>query len=51
MLGLYFGLPGAKLYRQFLTEKVIEFPKETKIIVEAAYAAEEMLSNKDKLAI
>ena len=50
MLGLYFGLPGAKIYRQYLTENVIKYPKETKIIIEAANIAEQMVENKNLLA-
>ena len=50
MLGLYFGLPGAKIYRQFLSENVLKYPKETKIIIDAANIAEQMVENKNLLA-
>ena len=49
MLGLYFGLPGAKIYRQFLNENVIKYPKETKVVIDAAYLAEQIVDNKELL--
>ena len=50
MLGLYFGLPGARLYRKMLSEILTKYDNDPKLIIEAAALAEGICKEKGIMA-
>ena len=50
MLGLYYGLPGARIYRKMISESSIQYPFNSRIIIDAANLAEKVNSQKDTVA-